>query len=800
MQSNAITQAVRAMFGPRNLGFTLASVLMLGLGIAAITAIFSLVHAVLLAPLPFREPHSVRAIAESRPTAGYELFSVSGANYLSWTERVRGYESIAAVSRTSVNLGLAGGSERLEAVATTPNFWEVLGLPLLAGRPFSAAEDRLDGGVVIVGEDLWRRSFGADPALIGQRLPVDGLPRTVIGIAPQDAGFTDGADLWLPLALREQPWGRGDRRLDAWGRLAPGVSAEAADAELRGIAADLAREFPEDNRDWSIVSLPARDWIVGAPLKARVLTLAGAVLLLLLVACINVANLQLARASTRVREIGVRQALGGSRWHLFRQIIGESLLLAGLGGALGIALGALAIRALASLLPASLPGLDALSLDWPVALAAIATTGLTALACGLLPAQLAARPQIGAALQSASRASTDGQRSPLRQGLVVAQFALATLLVAASALLVQQFRAIQASTLGFVPERVLSARITLPDDDNGTHWQANTLAYGRLIDALRGLPGVERVGLGSEVPLGQVNTTSMQIAAGSSASEARSHGQVAAWRVVTADFLDVLGVPLLRGRSFAASGEASRSMLLSAALARSLWPGGEDPIGRSVTLSNGQTYQVIGVVGDVRQRERAGEPTPTMYMSPAWAMLPTMTLALRTHGEPQALIESVRAAARQVLPERPLFDLQTLEGIAAANVAQPRAQTAVISLFGLASLLLAAIGVAGVTAFLVARRTPELAVRMALGASTRRVVGEVVGRGGALCLAGIVIGTALITGLARVAGSLLAVPDVPLVPTVLAVASTLAAIGLLACWIPALRASRISPSLALRGE
>ena len=484
-----------------------------------------------------------------------------------------------------------------------------------------------------------------------------------------------------------------------------------------------------------------------------------------------------------------------------RQIVVECLALAGLGGLLGLALAAVAIRIGAAQLAQSLPGLSTLTLDWPAALVACALSGLTALACGLVPAHLASRSQVANALQGSTRATTVVSRSPLRHSLVVLQFAMATLLVVASALLVQQFQATQASTLGFAPERVLTARITLPDDDNGTHWQENLQNYERLLADLRALPGVERAGLGSEVPLGQLNTTSMQIAVGAkNVTEARNNGVVAAWRVVTADFLDALSVPVIRGRSFAPSGESGRSMLLSAGLARRLWPAGEDPIGRSVTLSNSQSYQVIGVVGDVRQRDRAGEITPTMYMSPNWAMLSTMTLALRTQGDPDNLIKSVREVATRVLPDRPLFDLNSMEAIAAQNVAAPRAQTAVISLFGAVSLLLAAIGIAGVTAFLVARRTPELAVRMALGASTGTIVRHVVGRGGVLCVGGIAIGAMLVTIFARVAGSMLYAPDVSVAPTVIGVSAVLCAVGLLACWIPAQRAARISPSVALRGD
>jgi predicted permease len=389
----------------------------------------------------------------------------------------------------------------------------------------------------------------------------------------------------------------------------------------------------------------------------------------------------------------------------------------------------------------------------------------------------------------------------VRQVLVVAQFALATLLVVASALLVQQFQAIQKKELGFAPERVLSARLTLPDDDNGTHYTENMAAYTRLLEAVRALPGVERAGLGSEVPLGQLNTTSMAAAPGAkNVQGARNGGLQVNWRVASSDFLETLGVPLVRGRLFMADGESGRSMVVSESVARRLWSGGEDPVGRQLTLSNSQTYNVVGVVGDVRHLERAAEPPPTVYMSTNWSMLSTMTLALKTRVDPEQAIAAVREAAARTIPDRPLFEMRPMSAVIAENVAEPRAQTAVLSLFGAVSLLLAALGVAGVTAYTVVRRTSELAVRMALGATQKRVIGHVMARGWVLCGAGVAAGTLLVVALAQVAGSLTTIPDVRVAPTLVAVALVLSAVGLLACWIPARRAARISPSLTLRGE
>ena len=791
--------ALRTLTRRHNRSYTGASVLMLALGIGATTAIFCVLYAVLLAPLPYRDEGSVYSLAQSKPDAGLDWFSVSVPDFVSWGERVTGYAEMTAYSAGSANIGDDSGFEVADTVLVTPNFWRVLGMPLALGRSFNPEEDRLASDTAIISAGLWQRRYAADPTVLGRKLLVDGLARTIIGVAPQDAGFTAEAEVWLPLAAAEQPSNRGDRWISVLGRLAPGVDRATADAQMRAVSEQLAAEFPEANRGWSVVSIPVREWIVGANIRDRVVMMGGAVLLLLLVACINVGNLQIARATTRVREIGVRQALGATSAMLTRQLVSECLVLAALGGGLGIAFAAVAVSLARTRLISDVPQMQQLTLDWPVAAAAIAVTTVSALICALAPAWVAARSQVAGTLRSGGRSMTEAQRTPLRQGLVVVQFALATLLVVASTLLVQQFQAVQSASLGFTPERVLTARVTLPDDDNGSNYRRNAQLYTRLMTELAAIPGVDLVGLGSELPLVEFNDTSMNIVAGNDAQEARDHGMSASWRIVTSDFLSALSVPVLRGRSFAQQNESRKSMLLSESLVQRLWPDGEDPIGREVVLSNGQTRTVVGVVGDMRLLERAGEFTPTMYMPNTWIMRSTMTLALRTHGDPAQLIPQVRDVAAQVMPEHPLFDVAPLTSVANADLAAARQQTAVVSAFGLVSLLLAAIGIAGVTAFLVARRTPELAVRLALGATPPRVVRHVLLRSGSLCLLGVLIGTALAAVVGRYLGNLLQGPPLSIAPTLIGVAAILCAAGLLACWLPARRAARIDPSSALNG-
>lgn len=792
-------RAWRTLLLRSNRAYTAASVLTLALGVGAVTAIFSLVHAVLLAPLPYRDASTLVHIGEANAQRGLTDYAVSVPNFLSWVDQAKSFAALAAIRQQDANVGDAGDVERVAAIAASANLWQTLGVPLLHGREVSGAEDQPPGaGVVIVGEGFWRRRFGADPTLVGRSIRVDGRARTVIGIAPQDLGFSSAVDVWLPLAADAQAQGRGDRRLDVIGRLAPGATLEAARAEMSAIGARLALQFPDTNAGWSASVLPVRDWIVSDTMRTRLMLLLAAVLVLLLVACTNVANLQVARAAERARELGVRQALGATPSRLLGQMAVESLTLCALGGALGLALGWLGVQAAIAALPASTPRLAAVTINAPVALAALAAIGLTAIVFALAPAAVASSADLGAALQRAGRSSSDARRTPLRRALVVVQFALATTLVVGAGVLLENLVRLQNVPLGFAPERVLTARLAFPAASEDRYPTESWAVYSRLLDEVRGLPGVEAVGLSSEIPMGEVNT-SIEVGPITPTSSPTDTGIQVSWRIVTPDYLSAMGIPLHSGRLFDPSNEPRGSVMLSAGLARKLFPG-EDPLGRRVWLGNGQLFTVVGVVGDVRQLGLADDPTPTLYLPTSWYLWPTMTLAVRAAGDPTALIAPLRDAARRVSPEQPLFDIRTMSTVIDANVAAPRLQTAVLVLFAAVSLLLAALGVAGVMAYVVARSAPQLAMRMALGATPRRVVRHVVGDGAVLCAAGVAIGGAVAVGLAQAFGGVIGAQSTDLELTLAATATVLLAAGLIACWLPARRAARISPASNLRGD
>jgi putative ABC transport system permease protein len=585
------------------------------------------------------------------------------------------------------------------------------------------------------------------------------------------------------------------------GRLAPDVSLAQAQAALDTLSRSLAAEFPEENAGWEGAIQPVREWIVGGDIRARLYGMLAAVVLLMLVACTNVANLQIARSSARQRELGVRQALGAARSRLVSHLLAECAVLAVLGGVLGIALAHAAVQAAIAVLPASTPRLAAFAVDWRAAALAIAVSAGTAFAFGVTPALLAMRTQLAAVLQQLGRSGMSARRGPLRQALVVLQFALATLLVCAAAVLAQQLSQLQQASMGFPVEQLLIARITQAQENENIDTTPHQQVHTRVMDEIRALPGVTGVGLSSEIPLGDFNTSMMVAAGAGGPLTYRDSSVQASWRVVSSDYLATLGVPLLRGRGFSGDSESSRSIILSKGLADELFPAG-DAVGRTIRLGNGQPRNVIGVAGDVRQVGLGEDPTPTMYMPTTWIVTPTMTLIVRTDGDPAAMIPAVRDAAKRVAPDVPLFDLQSMRSVMGTSVAEPRVQTSVLLAFALASLLLAGFGVAGVVAYLVANRTPELAVRMALGAAPGKLVRQVVRSGIVLCVSGVALGSVLLVVLGSVrdrfvpvSGSATATDPL----TVLAVAgAVLLAVGALACWLPARRVARIAPNVALR--
>jgi putative ABC transport system permease protein len=798
MLSRDVRYAWRSLTGRGNWSFTAAALVTLALGIGAVTAIFTIVHAVLLAPLPYREPERVIFLSDTHAARGIDEFSSSMPNFRTWQEAARSFSSLVAIRDANVNITEGDEPERVNGLAVSADFWKTLGLPPVAGRAFVPADDVPGHApVAMISEGLWKRRYGGEASIIGRTIDVNLVPRVVVGVIPQDVGFASNIDLWLPLGRDpEADDSRGDRRLIVLGRLAPGVTLQQAQDEMERISVQLDREFPEANEGWRVRVVPARSWIVDEEIDQRLRILLAAVALLLLVAATNVANLQIARAGGRVREIAVRLALGASRARLVRQMITENLVLTAAGGALGLALAWLAVRAAAAVPPETVPRLGALSLDLPVLLVAVLCIGATALLAGLLPASVAVRSGVHGALQSSGRSATAG-RSPSRQALVALQLALATSLVVCAALLTQSLVRLQNVPLGFDdPDHLLTARLTRSvATEDAT--EANQAFFESVLEEVRALPGVVSAAVTSEVPFGPMDT-GMPVLPLPRPESVPEEGIQASWRLVTADYFQTMRIPLRRGRAFTRDEKPQRNLLLSEGLARRLWPGGEDPIDREVKLGNGQTFRVIGVVGDVRQVGLAEDPTPTFYMSTARFLMPTMTLVVRTATEPTGLAQSIRQVVARVDPRQPVSDFQTMRTAMRANAAAPRLNTVLLASFAGLALLLAVVGVAGVVGYAVGQRTRELAVRLALGSSPGQAVRYAMRGGLLICTVGILAGLGAALALGRALSSVLygVGADDPL--TFLATAAVLFAAAAFACWLPARRVTRISPCLTLR--
>jgi predicted permease len=775
--------------------FTAAAILTLALGIGATTAIYSVVRTVWLRPLPYRAPHRVVRIWEKNALLGIEQFSASVPNFLSWRERSRSFGSLVAAMPRNVSVTGQGDPERVLSGAVTAHFFDMLGIRPLRGRSFAADEDAPGHArVAMLSERLWRRRYASDPDLVGRTIPLDGENWTVIGIAPADVGFTSEVDIWQPLTLDPSRENRADHHVLVLGRLKPGVSAGQAEAELNRVAVQLEREFPRTNRDWRVRLAPALDWIVDRETRSALLVLLIAVGLLLMVACINVANLLLARASSRVQEFGIRQALGAGRGRLVRQLATESLVLASAGGALGLFIAWLGVEGLRAILPANVPRADQLSLGFPVLAAAVALTFATGLMFGLVPAWSASRLDVQTSIRQGRGAAAGSGRLRLRQALVAGEFALATMLVGSAGLLLASFQRLQTVNLGFQPQNVLTACISLPE----AKYRQRSLAFQRDLEReLSAIAGLQAAGIVRNVPLGSNGgTMSVGPADGPPGSEQKI---AVAFQMATRGYFQALRIPLRRGRLFDERDQApARSTLLSEGLVQRLWPDGRDPIGRQVRFGDNPPATVVGVVGDVRQVALREDPAPVAYVPSL--RLRDFYVVMRAPGEPVQLAPALRRIVARLDPGQPIFDVRPLGDLVAADSARHRLNAFLTGSFALLALALGVVGVGGVVSYAVVRRTPEMAVRMALGATPQGVVRAVTAGGLRMCLLGLLAGLAGAAALGRVMAGLLYQVR-PNDPAIFAtVAGVLLGAALLASWLPARRMARIDPVVALRQE
>ena len=789
----------------RDPAFTAIAAIMLTIGIGANTAIFSLFDAVVLRPLPFQHSEALAKLWEHPP--GFDHNSVAPLNFLDWSEQNTVFASMAAVSGGSRTLHTAaGGAERIPGQSVSLSFFDLLGIRPVAGRTFGAQDGREGANVVVLSERLWRNRFGADPKLVGSTVPLDGEPFTVIGIVPAHFQILYKSDLWTPFIPRRNPEQRRMHYLHVFGRLKPGVTFEQASAGMAPIAENIARIAPDTNKGWSITVEPLRQALVGQDLRITSLMLAAVAGFVLLMACANIANLLLARGVGRTREIAVRASLGGSPARILRQLLTESVLLSAIGGATGIGLARIILRAAPAWLPEdTLPVSMTLDFDARVAAFALIATLLTGLLFGMAPVWQASRMSLTDALRAAGRGSTRAGGA-FRSALAIAEIAIAVMLVTGAGLLLRTVVALDRVDPGYHADRVLTMYATLPLARYKTPERALQF-YRAAQREMASLPGVRSVGLGFSLPM-----DGWEIGQGFTVVGAPPVGEAeepaAHYQMVNAKYFETLGIRLLRGRAFTEHDDAAATpvCIVNEELARRYLKGMQ-PIGAHIRVQamdmggpKPVVREVVGVVHQVKISGPAERNELEIYVPITQNPWFGASIAVRTAGDPVALSPAVKAAIARVDKEQAVTRVRTMDEVAAQSTAQPRFRAQLVGSFGALALVLAAIGIFGVLAFSVSQRTREFGIRMALGAGSADVLQMVAGSGLRIVLIGIAIGLAGAAALTRSLAALLygVKPADPV--TFLATPLVLAVVALLACAAPALRASRVDPAVALRQE
>jgi len=781
------------------------AVLTLALGVGATTAIFSVVQGVLLQPLPFPEPQRLVRVyqeVDGQP----DTFSV--LNFLDWRAQSKSTAFAAALSTTTLNLtGDGGEPERLRGVRVSASFFSVLGVRPLAGRTFAPDEDRAGAPrVTVISEDLWRRRFGADPGLVGRAVTLSGQPYNVIGILGDEHRYPAKVDLWVPFELTEDQL-RADNRgalfLDAIGRLAPAASVEQANAEAEAIGRRLEQQYPKSNTGYTLGAASLQEDLVG-DVRTPLLILLGAVVFVLLIACVNVANLLLVRAAARQGEVAIRAALGAGRARIVRQLLTESLTLALAGGVLGMALASWLVRMLVVLAPDRIPRLEEVGLNGPVLLFSLGVTLLTGFLFGLVPALQASRPDLNETLKEGTRGTRGRTGSRARGALVVVETALAVVLLAGAGLLIRSFDKLQRVELGFRPEGAVTFSIALPQAKYAEDPQIRAFASG-LMERMEHLPGVTAAGAVYPLPL---SGNDFVISFDVEGRPPAPLGEEPAMRValVTPEYYRAMGIPLLRGRVFTERdrSDSPRVAVLTQSAARQHFPG-EDPIGKKIILGwsvDGvfQGGEVVGIVGDFKQATVEGEPEPEIFLPFDQTPVGALAVVLRSDRDLAAVAADARRELRRLDPDLPLYNLQTLEELIGKSVSRPRFYMLLLGLFAAIALALAAIGIYGVISYTVRQRTQEIGIRMALGATQRRVLRMVVRQGLVLALVGGAVGLGGALVMTRGMANLLYGVSSTDPATLAGVGLVLLLVAALASYLPARRAAEIEPQLAIRGE
>lgn len=791
----------------KNPGFTAVAILTLALGIGACSAIFSVVNGVLLRPLDYPNADRLVVVRESQPPQ-FPEFSTAPPNYIDWTKQAKSFEGIAAYDGAQLNLTGEGEPQRLIGQRATANYFEVYGVEPQLGRWFLAEEDAPGKNhVVVLSYPFWQRVFGGAANAIDRQVQLSGEPYTVVGIAPPNFGQQNKVDVWIPMAFKPDETSndaRGAHYITTVGLLRPGVTVAQADAEMRVIASQLATQYPNSNKGWTVFVMSMLDYSV-RNVRVVLYTLLGAVGCVLLIACANIANLLLARATARHREISIRAALGAGRGRLVRQLLTESVLLAFFGGIAGLILADWGLAALLALAPPTLPRTSNIHLDGAVVAFSLVLSLVTGIIFGAAPAWLAAHTDVNEALKQGARGSTEGGvRGRFRSALVILEIAFALVLLSGAGLLARSFMALTHVDPGFVPENATVLRLALPEKKYGKPEQ-QTAFVDSLVERLQALPGVQATGVTQAMPL--IGDYVLAFAIEGRPELPPSDWPSTNYYAVTPEYFRAMGIRLIRGRVFTTRDDARapRVAVINETLARQFFPN-EDPIGHRINIPNDAPgtppvwREIVGIVADIKQYGVDKETTSQSYEPFAQSPFDSLNIVLRTSGSPAAMLSALRPAVYAVDKDQPIGSIRPLEEIMAEKISQQRFAMMLLSVFSIVALVIAAVGIYGVMAYSVVQRTGEIGIRMALGAQTRDVLRLVLTQAGKLVGIGLLAGLVTTFATSRAMASILFRTSAHDPLTLTSITILLAGVALVACLLPARRATKVNPIEALRVE
>jgi putative ABC transport system permease protein len=787
-------------------GFALAAMLILGLGIGSNTAIFSVVNAVVLRPLPFPESSRIMRVWHTPPAnqfSGMPIFSVSPANYIDWRDQNHVFDRMTIYRFRRANLTGRGEPDALDGRAVSAEFFDVLGVQPLLGRTLRPGDDQEgSANVVILSEKIWRSRFGADPGIVSRSVALDGDPHTVVGVIPQRLAFPEDAQFWVPLVWTAKDRAvRGNHNHSVIAKLKPGVDVQRAQAEMTTISKRLEQQYPADDKGWGALVRPLHQDLVG-DVRRPLLVLLGAVAFVLLIACANLANLLLARTLGRSREIAVRTALGASRGRVVQQLLAESVLLGIAGGAVGLVAASLSINAIVGSIGQELPRAGEIALDARVLAFTGAIAVLTGLLAGVAPAWRLTKGDVGEALkQGVGRGSSQAGEHAVRQVLVVAEVALALTLLVGAGLLIRSLWQLRAVDPGIDPRRVLTMTVVIPRTKYPEP-QQQARFFDRTLERVRAVPGVEAASAVDSLPL-QGGSTQPVAIEGQPVLPLSEQPEVAV-RSITPGYLATVRLPLVAGRDFTEADTADRTaaVIVSETMARRFWPG-RNPIGQHLTLGlmSDAPREVVGIVRDVKLLGLdVRDPVAAVYTAAAQTPSFYMSLAVRTTVPPATVTQAIVNAIHAIDPEQPVVDILTMDEVIGASLTQQRFAMLLLTAFAALALVLAAVGISSVLSYSVRQRVREIGIRMALGAPAGGVLRLIVVEGMKPTLIGLAIGLAAAAALGRVLSTLIFGITARDATTFAAVSTIVIAVGLVASLVPAYRATRVDPLQALRSE